>query len=290
MKKIAFLGMGIMGYPMAGHLQKSGFDVTVYNRSVAKSKKWQEQYQGKVAQSPAQAACQADVVLTCLGNDQSVFDTLIGRADSAITTLKKGSIVVDHTTTSATLAKKLENKFLKHQVGFIDAPLSGGQQGSIDGELTIMCGGSIKVFEKLSHIFSCYGLQVEHFGPAGSGQIVKMANQICVSGVLLGLSEANGFLTRNGLDSHKVFKLLEHGAAGSWQMKNRGAWISKQKFNPNEGFPIEWMHKDLGFCLEQAQKIGYQLDIAKIADSNYQKLINQGDSRLDTACLSKEFL
>ena len=242
---IAFIGLGVMGYPMAGHLVKAGHSVTVYNRSAVKAQKWTEEYLGNAADTPAQAVKSADIVCICVGNDNDVRSVIYGE-NGVLSGMKPDAILIDHTTTSALLAEELNEACLGHGVHFIDAPVSGGQAGAENGQLTIMCGGDQQNFLKASTSMSCYAKQIQLMGIAGQGQRCKMVNQICIAGVLQGLSEALMLAEASHLDIPQVVKTLQHGAAGSWQMANRLETMAKDEFN--FGFAIDWMRKDLGIC------------------------------------------
>lgn len=282
--KVSFIGLGVMGYPMAGHLKNAGFDVSVYNRTQAKAQQWAQQYHGYAAQTVAECVQDADVVLTCVGNDDDVrsMTTCDG---GAIGAMKRGAILVDHTTTSALLAEELASAAHKAGIRFMDAPVSGGQAGAENGVLTIMCGGDAELFEQLQPVFRAYGKSSVLMGKAGQGQRAKMVNQICIAGVLNGLSEGLILAEKSGLDIGVLVDCLKNGAAGSWQMENRAVNMSIGKFD--YGFAIDWMIKDLGFCLDEAQRNDLKLPMTEKTYHAYQALSEQGEGRMDTSILIK---
>ncbi|MBD1566138.1 NAD(P)-dependent oxidoreductase [Vibrio sp. SA48] len=282
--KVSFIGLGVMGFPMAGHLQATGFDVTVYNRTRSKALRWVEQYQGKLADNVSDCVKDADIVLTCVGNDDDVR-SMTTCPSGAIAAMKPGSILVDHTTTSALLAEELEKASVAAGIRFMDAPVSGGQAGAENGVLTIMCGGDQALFDTLQPIFSAYGKSSVLMGRVGQGQRAKMVNQICIAGVLNGLSEGLILAEKAGLDIATLVDCLKNGAAGSWQMENRAVNMSMGKFD--YGFAIDWMIKDLGFCLDEAQRQGVKLPMTENTIQAYQSLSAQGDGRMDTSVLIK---
>jgi 3-hydroxyisobutyrate dehydrogenase-like beta-hydroxyacid dehydrogenase len=259
-KKLAFLGLGVMGYPMAGHLAKAGHDVTVYNRTQAKARQWVEQHGGQSAPSPADAARNAEIVLMCVGNDNDVRavakDALAGMAPKAI--------LVDHTTASAEVAREVAGAARARQVEFLDAPVSGGQAGAENGKLTIMVGGDEAVFAKAQPLLALYGRAVTLMGPTGAGQLTKMVNQICIAGLVQALSEGLDFAQRAGLDANLVLDVIGKGAAQSWQMENRGRTMVEDKFD--FGFAVDWMRKDLGICLAAARDNGAALPVTALVD------------------------
>ena len=283
-KTVAFIGLGVMGYPMAGYLSKAGYSTKVYNRTSAKALKWQDEYQGIACETPKQAAEECDVVFVCVGNDDDVRSVVYGE-EGILAGMNPGAILVDHTTTSANLAVELASA--AKQVGneFIDAPVSGGQAGAENGSLTIMCGGEQAIFAQVTPVMDVYAKQVTLLGENGQGQRCKMVNQICIAGVLQGLSEAIQLAQKSGLDIEQVVETLKHGAAGSWQMENRAVTMSQDKFD--FGFAIDWMRKDLGFCLEEAQRVGIELPLTKEVDQRYAKLQTLGLNRMDTSVLIK---
>lgn len=280
--KVTFLGLGVMGYPMAGHLVKAGFDVTVYNRTTQKAIDWANQYGAEQADTVAEAVKDADVVLMCVGNDDDVRS--IATSDSgALPAMKPGAILVDHTTTSASLAEELNEAAQSLSIQFMDAPVSGGQAGAENGVLTIMCGGEQVLFDALQPVFSAYGKSSVLMGKVGQGQRAKMVNQICIGGVLTGLSEGLLLAEKSGLDIATVVDCLKHGAAGSWQMENRGVTMAEDKFD--FGFAIDWMIKDLGFCLDEAERQGLALPLTSKVIEQYRQLSAKGDNRMDTSVL-----
>lgn len=284
MKKAAFIGLGVMGAPMAGHLAQGGFDTCVYNRNEHKALNWLERYPGRQAKTPGLAAQGADVVLMCVGNDDDVRSVVYG-PDGVLAAMAPGAVLVDHTTTSAELAEELARACRQQGVHFIDAPVSGGQAGAEQGSLTVMCGGDPAVFATLQPVFDCYARQASLLGEHGQGQRCKMVNQICIAGVLKGLSEALLIADSAGLDITQVVEVLKHGAAGSWQMENRAVTMSKQRFD--FGFAIDWMRKDLAICLAEAERHQLTLPLTAEVDRQYQTLQQQGLGRMDTSVLIK---
>ena len=280
--KTAFLGLGVMGYPMAGHLANHDFTVCVYNRSPDKAKQWIKQYEGTSASSPAQAAKDADVVFACVGNDNDIAQVCCGE-NGAFLTMKPGSTFVDHTTASANIARQLSEEAAKSGINFIDAPVSGGQAGAENGVLTIMAGGEKEVFEKVAPVMSSYGAMVTLLGPVGSGQLTKMVNQISIAGLLQALSEALNFATRVGLDEKKVLSVISKGAAQSWQMENRGETMVADEFE--FGFAVDWMRKDLSICLDEANRVGARLPVTALVNQLYAHIQAMGGSRWDTSSL-----
>jgi 3-hydroxyisobutyrate dehydrogenase len=282
MAKVAFLGMGVMGYPMAGHLAAKGHDVTVYNRTAAKAGEWVKQHKGKSAPTPAAAAKGAEIVFACVGNDDDVRSVVYGK-DGAFAGMGKGTIFVDHTTASADLARELETEGKKLGLGVVDAPVSGGQAGAQNGALTVMCGGEAAAFERTKPAMACYGKAVTLMGPAGAGQLTKMVNQICIAGLVQGLSEGLAFGMRAGLDCEKVIEVISKGAAQSWQMENRGKTMIAGKFD--FGFAVNWMRKDLGICIEEAKRNGARLPVIALVDQFYSHIQERGGGRWDTSSL-----
>ena len=278
-KKLAFLGLGVMGYPMAGHLQKAGHDVTVYNRTGARAAQWVEQYGGKSAPSPADAAREAEIVLMCVGNDNDVRSV----AKDALAGMSAGSILVDHTTASAHVAREVAAAAKARRVDFLDAPVSGGQAGAENGKLTIMCGGERAVFAKAEPVLAHYGRAVTLLGETGAGQLTKMVNQICIAGLVQALSEGINFAQRAGLDPNLVLDVISKGAAQSWQMENRGKTMVADKFD--FGFAVDWMRKDLGICLEEARTNGSALPVTALVDQFYSRVQARGGGRWDTSSL-----
>ena len=288
MAKVAFIGLGVMGYPMAGHLvKKGGHEVTVYNRNAAKAAEWTKEYGGKSAPTPKQAAAGADYVMVCVGNDDDVRSVIYGannQDSGAMAGMKSGSILVDHTTASAILARELYARGKDKGIGFIDAPVSGGQAGAVNAQLGIMCGGEEAVFAKAKPVLDIYAKSCVLIGPAGAGQLTKMVNQIAIAGLLQGLSEALNFGKKAGLDLEKVVSVISKGAAGSWQMENRWKAMNEVKFD-GFGFAVDWMRKDLGICLEEAKKNGARLPATALIDQYYAQVQARGGSRWDTASL-----
>ena len=284
MAKVAFLGLGIMGYPMAGHLKKKGgHDVTVYNRTAAKAEQWAKEYGGRPAGTPREAATGADMVLMCVGNDDDVRSVVYGD-DGALAGLKSGATLVDHTTDSATLARELYARCKSEGVGFVDAPVSGGQAGAVNGQLGIMCGGEDGVFAKAKPILDIYAKSCVLIGGPAAGQICKMANQIAIAGLLQGLSEAINFAKKSGLDIEKVISVISKGAAQSWQMENRWKAMNEVKFD-GFGFAVDWMRKDLGICLDEAKRNGARLPATALIDQFYAQVQARGGGRWDTSSL-----
>nr|WP_321386088.1 NAD(P)-dependent oxidoreductase [uncultured Vibrio sp.] len=282
--RVAFIGLGVMGYPMAGYLSKAGYETKVYNRTKTKADKWAEEFNGVACETPAEAAEGCDIVFTCVGNDDDVRGVVYGE-EGLLVGLKPGAVLVDHTTTSADLAVELADACTKVGNHFIDAPVSGGQAGAENGVLTIMCGGDANVFEQVAPVMDVYAKQITLLGENGQGQRCKMVNQICIAGVLQGLSEALLLAQKSGLDIEQVVETLKHGAAGSWQMENRATTMAQDKFD--FGFAIDWMRKDLGFCLKEAERVGLQLPLTQMVDEQYADLQRDGLGRMDTSVLIK---
>ena len=280
--KVAFLGLGVMGFPMAGHLKAKGYDVTVYNRSPEKSKQWVEKHGGQSAPTPAAAAKDCDFVMMCVGNDKDLLEVAGGK-DGALSGMKKGAILVDHTTASADAARKIYADAKSRGISFIDAPVSGGQAGAENGKLTVMCGGDAEAFEKAKPVMDSYGKAVTLMGASGAGQLTKMVNQICIAGLVQGLAEAINFAQRAGLDTDLVLATISKGAAQSWQMENRGRTMAADKFE--FGFAVDWMRKDLGICLEEAKRNGAKLPVTEIVDQFYADVQKAGGNRFDTSSL-----
>lgn len=282
-KKVTFLGLGAMGYPMAGHLAKQGHDVTVYNRTTTTAKKWKAEYKGQFAETPEEAVKNADVILTCVGNDNDVREIFSKIFNAA----KTGAILVDHTTTSAILARELNRQAIEKNMSFIDAPVSGGQAGAENGVLTIMAGGDQETFDEVFPVLDVYAKACIRIGEAGQGQVLKMINQIGFIGILQGLSEALTLAKAEGIDGKTVVDVLQHGAAGSWQMVNRSETMMDNEFD--FGFAVDWIRKDLAICFEEAKKLGVELPLAKQIDERYESLQKRGYSRADTSVLIKQF-
>jgi 3-hydroxyisobutyrate dehydrogenase-like beta-hydroxyacid dehydrogenase len=280
--KVAFLGLGVMGFPMAGHLKARGYDVTVYNRSPAKAQAWVDKHGGKSAPTPAAATKDAELVMMCVGNDKDLLEVALG-AEGALAGMKPGAVLVDHTTASADAARKLFEAAKAKGVSFIDAPVSGGQAGAENGKLTVMCGGDPAAFERARPVMDSYARAVTLLGPAGSGQLTKMVNQICIAGLIQGLSEGIAFAEKAGLDADLVLDVISKGAAQSWQMDNRGKTMHQRKFD--FGFAVDWMRKDLGICLEEARRNGAKLPMTEVIDKYYGEVQDSGGKRWDTSSL-----
>lgn len=284
-RSIAFLGLGVMGYPMAGHLLKAGHQVTVYNRSAAKSAQWLQEYGGpkaKSAPTPAEAAQGVDIIFSCVGNDDDLRSVVLG-PQGAFAGMKTGGIFVDHTTASANVARELSAVGAAKGIHFIDAPVSGGQAGAVNGLLTIMCGGDPQAFEQIKPIAQAMSRACTLIGPSGAGQLAKMVNQICIAGLVQGLSEAISFGQHAGLDMKLVLDVISKGAAQSWQMENRGHTMVDGKFD--FGFAVDWMRKDLGLCIEEANRNGARLPVTALVDQFYADVQRMGGNRWDTSSL-----
>jgi len=283
MAKVAFVGLGVMGYPMAGHLKaKGGHEVTVYNRTVAKAEKWMAQHGGKSAPTPRQAAEGQDFVMACVGNDNDLREVMLGK-DGVFTGVRKGAVVVDHTTASAEIARELHAESKKRGFDFIDAPVSGGQAGAENGALTVMCGGDAGPFAQAEKIIAAYARACNLMGASGSGQLAKMVNQICIAGVVQGLAEALHFAQKAELDIEKVVATISKGAAQSWQMENRYKTMAAGKFD--FGFAVDWMRKDLAICLAEARRNGAHLPVTALVDQFYSQVQKMGGRRWDTSSL-----
>jgi len=283
MAKVAFLGLGVMGYPMAGHLKnKGGHDVTVYNRTAAKAEKWAAQYGGKSAPSPKAAAEGQDFVMCCVGNDNDLREVTLG-ANGAFAGMGKGKVFVDHTTASAEIARELYAAAKKGGFDFVDAPVSGGQAGAENGALTVMCGGDAEPFGRAEKVIAAYARVCNLMGSPGSGQLAKMVNQICIAGLVQGLAEGLHFAKKAGLDIEKLIATISKGAAQSWQMENRYKTMTAGKFD--FGFAVDWMRKDLGICLGEARKSGANLPVTALVDQFYSEIQAMGGKRWDTSSL-----
>ena len=285
--RVAFIGLGVMGYPMAGHLAKRASAVTVFNRSTAKAAQWKEDYGASgadctVVMTPRQAAEAADVVFICVGNDDNVREVVLGD-DGALAGLSAGKLLIDHTTASQTLAKALGDSCAEKSVGFLDAPVSGGQAGAENGALTVMVGGSKEHYVVASPLFECYAKKHALMGAVGSGQLTKMVNQICIAGVLQGLSEGIHFAQRAGLDIDAVVDVISQGAAQSWQMNNRASTMAQDEYD--FGFAVDWMRKDLGIALNTANQIAARLPLTALVDQFYADVQSEGGGRWDTSSL-----
>ncbi len=283
MAKVAFLGLGVMGYPMAGHLKnKGGHEVTVYNRTTAKAEKWAAQFGGKSAKTPAEASKGQDFVMCCVGNDNDLREVTLGK-DGAFAAMGKGTIFVDHTTASAEIARELYAAATKGGFGFIDGPVSGGSAGAENGVLTVMCGGDKAVFDKAKPVIDAYARACNLMGAPGSGQLAKMVNQICIAGLVQGLSEGLHFAKKAGLDIEMLIATISKGAAQSWQMENRYKTMVAGKFD--YGFAVDWMRKDLAICLGEARKNGANLPVTALVDQFYAQVQGIGGKRWDTSSL-----
>jgi len=283
MAKVAFVGLGVMGYPMAGHLKAKGsHEVTVYNRTAAKSEKWVGQHGGKSAPTPRQAAEGQDFVMACVGNDHDLREVMLGK-DGVFSGVAKGAIVVDHTTASAEIARELHAEAKRRGFDFVDAPVSGGQAGAENGVLTVMCGGDEAPFARAEKMIAAYARACNLMGPSGSGQLAKMVNQICIAGLVQGLAEGLHFATKAGLDIEKLIATISKGAAQSWQMENRYKTMVAGKFD--FGFAVDWMRKDLNICLDEARRNGASLPISALIDQFYAQVQKMGGKRWDTSSL-----
>lgn len=286
MTKVAFLGLGNMGYPMAGHLAKAGHQVTVFNRTAAKAENWVKEFAGLSAPTPRAAALNAELVFACVGNDDDLREVTIGE-HGAFHGMNKNAVFVDHTTASASVARELHAAAQKMGLHFVDAPVSGGQAGAQNGVLTIMAGGDTEPYAKAASVMSCYGKAIQHMGPSGSGQLTKMVNQICIVGVIESLAEGLSFARAAKLDLPKVIAAISGGAAGSWQLSNRAATMVENKFD--FGFAVEWMRKDLGICLDEAKNNNTSLPMIALIDQFYAEVEQMGGKRWDTSSLIRRY-
>jgi 3-hydroxyisobutyrate dehydrogenase len=284
MAKLAFLGLGVMGYPMAGHLQAAGHEVTVYNRTSAKSAAWVEQHGGTSAATPREAAEGAEFVMACVGNDDDLRSVCLG-ADGAFAGMSEGSVFVDHTTVSAKVTRELYAEAANQGIGFVDAPISGGQAGAENGALSVMCGGDQPVYDRAEPVIDAYAKLCRRIGDSGAGQMTKMCNQIAIAGLVQGLSEALHFADKAGLDGCAVVEVISQGAAGSWQMSNRYETMLDDHFE--HGFAVDWMRKDLGICLDTANENGASLPVTALVDQFYKDVQKLGGGRWDTSSLFK---
>ena len=282
MTRVAFIGLGVMGYPMAGHLVRAGYQTVVFNRDPGKSRRWAAEYGGEVGASAAQAARGASAVFCCLGNDQSVREVVLGDS-GVLAAMEPGSVLVDHTTASANLARELERAAERHSIGFIDAPVSGGQAGAQQGVLTVMAGGRTEIFARIEPMLGAYARSVRLVGAAGSGQLAKMVNQICIAGLVEGLAEGLHFGRAAGLDMQAVIEVISAGAAQSWQMENRHRTMLAGEYR--HGFAVDWMRKDLGMVLEEARRNGASLPVTALVDQFYTEVQAMGGGRWDTSSL-----
>ncbi len=282
MARVAWIGLGVMGYPMAGHLARAGHDVTVYNRTAEKADRWVAEHGGSAAPTPREAARDADFVLACVGNDEDLRQVTVGE-EGAFHGMKEGAVFVDHTTASADVARELHAKAAAMGLGFIDAPVSGGQAGAENGQLTVMCGGDPDVYEKAAPVIAAYARMQRLMGPAGSGQLTKMVNQICIGGLVQALAEGIHFCKKAGLDVEAVISVISKGAAQSWQMENRYATMAAGEFD--FGFAVDWMRKDFAICLEEARRNGARLPVTALVDQFYAQVQAMGGGRWDTSSL-----
>ncbi|MDE0755668.1 MAG: NAD(P)-dependent oxidoreductase [Woeseiaceae bacterium] len=280
--RVAFAGLGVMGYPMAGYLSKAGHEVTVYNRTAAKAERWCQGFSGVSAESPGAAAASAEIAFCCVGNDDDVRAVLLGD-NGVLGSIGANCVIVDHTTASAEVAREVAVAAAEKEVAFLDAPLSGGQAGAENGQLTIMVGGDEPIFKRVEPIMDCYAKAITQIGPVGAGQLAKMVNQICIAGLVQGLSEGLHFAKRSNLDVPKVMQAISKGAAQSWQMENRWETMAENEFE--FGFAVEWMRKDLGIALDEAKRNGATLDMTKVVDQYYADVQKMGGSRWDTSSL-----
>ena len=280
--RTAFVGLGVMGSPMAGYLARNGHEVTVYNRTASKAETWCQQYGGQTAATPGEAARNAELVFSCVGNDDDVREVLLG-PDGVIASIPGGSIVIDHTTASATVAREVSTLAAAKSVGFLDAPVSGGQAGAENGQLTVMAGGATDDFERARPVIDCYAKAITHIGPVGSGQLAKMVNQICIAGIVQGLAEGLHFAKKAGLDPAVLIESISKGAAQSWQMENRWQTMVNDEFE--FGFAVDWMRKDLAIALEEAEANGATLELTKLVDQFYAEVQGLGGQRWDTSSL-----
>ena len=281
-KNVSFIGLGVMGYPMAGHLQNKGYNVTVYNRTTVKAEKWVEEYKGSMAKTPGEASQNSEIVFMCVGRDEDIIEVMEGEG-GILSNVAEGSIIVDHTTASAEIARNYYQKLKDKKLSFLDAPVSGGQAGAENGVLSIMIGGDEKDYNTVKPVLTSYGKAIELIGPSGSGQIAKMINQICIAGLVQGLSEAMAFGKKSNVDMEKVLSVISKGAAQSWQMENRYRTMLDGKFD--YGFAVDWMRKDLSICFNEASKNGAMLPVTKIVDKYYEEVQKNGGNRFDTSSL-----
>ena len=283
---VAFIGLGVMGYPMAGYISKGGHNVTVFNRTQSKADKWIKEFNGEKADTPAKAAAGADFIFTCVGNDNDLREVTFGE-NGIFKTIKDGSVYIDNTTASATIAREIYDYSKKNNFGFLDAPVSGGQAGAENGALTVMIGGDQDSFDKASDKIKCYSKKMKLLGGPGSGQLAKMVNQICIAGLVQGLSEGINFGMKAGLNMEDVIEVISKGAAQSWQMENRYKTMIDDKFD--FGFAVDWMRKDLKIAMDEAKNNGSLLPITELVDKYYEEVQNMGGTRWDTSSLIKRF-
>jgi len=283
---VAFIGLGVMGYPMAGYISKGGHNVTVFNRTKSKAEKWIKEYKGKMAETPAEAAKDAEYIFTCVGNDNDLKEVTFGE-NGVFKTIKKGAVYIDNTTASATIAREIHAYAKKNGFGALDAPVSGGQAGAENGALTVMIGGDQADFDKAKDKIDCYSKKMKLLGNSGSGQLAKMVNQICIAGLVQGLSEAINFGMKAGLNMENVIEVISKGAAQSWQMENRYKTMIDDKFD--FGFAVDWMRKDLKIAMEEAKNNGSLLPVTELVDKYYGEVQGMGGNRWDTSSLIKRF-
>jgi len=283
---VAFIGLGVMGYPMAGYISKAGHNVTVYNRTTSKADKWLKEYKGSKAETPSKAAENADFIFTCVGNDNDLKEVTFGEK-GIFKTIKKGAVYIDNTTASATIAREIYQHAKKNNFGFLDAPVSGGQAGAENGALTVMLGGDQEDYDKAKHIIDCYSKKMKLLGKAGNGQLAKMVNQICIGGLVQALSEGINFGLKAGLNMEDVIEVISKGAAQSWQMENRYKTMIDDKFE--FGFAVDWMRKDLKIAMDEAKNNGSLLPITELVDKFYGEVQGMGGNRWDTSSLIKRF-
>lgn len=282
MSKVAFIGLGVMGYPMAGHLANQGYSVSVYNRTMSKAEAWRDEHGGFVSTTPSKAALEADIVFTCVGNDDDLRSVVYGDT-GVLAGMAAGAILVDHTTASAQVAREIAVIAGQQGVGFVDAPVSGGQAGAQGGALAIMCGANEEDFVRADPVMQAYAKTITHLGAVGNGQLTKMVNQICIAGLVQGLAEGVAFAINAGLDAKQALDAIGAGAAGSWQMHNRGETMVDDEFE--FGFAVDWMRKDLAICLAEAQENGSELPVATLVDGFYEQVQDHGGNRWDTSSL-----
>ena len=282
MSTCSFVGLGVMGYPMAGHLQAAGYATTVYNRTTARADDWVNQYGVASAPAPREAATGAEAVMVCVGNDDDLRSVVFGD-EGVLAGMAVGSTLVDHTTASAKVAREIASYASEQGVGFVDAPVSGGQAGAENGQLSVMCGGDLEVFSRIEPMMQAYAKAVVLVGEVGSGQLTKMVNQVCIAGLIQGLSEALDFARRSGLDEEKVLAAISKGASGSWQMDNRAHTMLERHFD--HGFALDWMRKDLGIVFDEAERVGATLPVTAMVDQFYARLQREGHGRWDTSAL-----
>ena len=284
MSKVSFIGLGVMGYPMAGHISKAGHNVTVYNRTSSKAEKWTSEFKGNSAETPDEAARDSDFIFTCVGNDNDLREVTLGE-NGIYKNIKQGAVHIDNTTSSASIARELNSYAENNDFGFLDAPVSGGQAGAENGELTVMIGGNQGNFDKAKDVIDCFSKKMKLLGDSGSGQLAKMVNQICVAGVVQGISEGINFGMNAGLNMNEVIEVISKGAAQSWQMENRHKTMINDEFN--FGFAVDWMRKDLNIAIEEAKNNNSDLPLTKLIDQFYGEIQNMDGGRWDTSSLIK---